>query len=143
MKKLKKKPSKLLKQALDDLEKTMQDPRYVIDFSIWHIPKIKGGQFKETQSEVCKVCLSGAVMAQSLGAPIRDYIEPSDFKDKTRKKLQAIDDFRSGEIRDALSNLDIEHPPGLPEAVQVNETSYCEFKKDMKRIIKELKKFGL
>ena len=55
------KPSELIRLALADLRKCEADPRYLIDMAQWHRP---------VTSELCHVCLAGAVMART-NFPIR------------------------------------------------------------------------
>lgn len=54
-------PSKLIRVALRDLEKCENDFRYRVDMSFWHNASEETG--------VCSVCLAGATLAKTMGAP--------------------------------------------------------------------------
>lgn len=87
---LPKKPSELIKLALEDLMACESDDRYSIDMLTFHALH-KG-------MRTCSVCLSGAVMAKSLHAPFGECVVPSDFNFKNQNKLFALDEFRNGDI---------------------------------------------
>ena len=137
MKKLPNKPSKLLKRALKDLEAVEVDDNYVIDMAIYHqTPR---------GSDECHVCLAGSAMAKSLKAEPNAERVPNNYDDKVKGKLIALDCFRAGIIDNALMFMSRPIPHTLPRRVDVTpyKKSPKRFKKDMKKIIKLLKKAGL
>ena len=115
-------PHELIRLAIADLEKTEKDPRYVIDMGEWHAPQNDG---------VCAVCLAGSVMAQTLKAPINDFLEPYDDRSNWHQ-YEALDWFRSGAIEEAFRVLGLKVPEGLED---FDETQYgkdpVKFKAEM------------
>ncbi|MEN2980899.1 hypothetical protein P7L78_22160 [Tistrella bauzanensis] len=86
-------PSEAIRIALDDLARVEADDRYGIDMYQWHKPTDGG----------CVVCLAGAVMATSLGAPVRDFLVPGDFANRQIKdRLIALDYIRGGLLSSAM-----------------------------------------
>jgi hypothetical protein len=111
IKKLPNKPSKLIRAALEDLAACEADPRYKVTMkACWHTP-VDGK---------CKVCLAGAVMAKRLYAPSDRDITTLNYAydPHTRKRLLALDDFRSGNIRAGLNHclipVEFKFPDRLP-----------------------------
>lgn len=130
------KPSKLLKLALHDLKLCEKDSNYNINMEVFH-QKILG-------DKACSVCLAGAIMAKSLKAEKTKFCVPTYFP--SWRKLEAVDYFRNGKIRDGLRSMCLP----LPETLLIHDftiTPYEEnkklFKKDMKAMIKYLKKQGM
>ena len=75
------------------------------------------------------------------------YITPSHFSEEISDKLMAIDYLRSGKIAYALDQLGINKPSdlNLPDKMDVrpyNEDKR-EFKADIRKIIKKLRKYNL
>ena len=101
MSKLPDKPSELIRVALADLAKCELDPRYRINMGTWHKPT-------DTEEAECMVCLAGAVMAKSLGAPMSMKYTPSVYApdDVSTQKLYALDLFRTGEVIAACERLE-------------------------------------
>jgi hypothetical protein len=99
MSKLPTKPSAAIRLALADLRKVEEDPSYTVRMDWWHWPISEG---------VCAVCLAGAVMAKTLGAP-RDDIGPSRLASMgviapyERDVLVSLDSFRCGFVEQGLS----------------------------------------
>ncbi len=81
-------PSALIRVALEDLETCEQDPHYKIYMNDWH----------STFGDQCDVCLAGAVMAQSLGAPRNCDLTPVGFTAEVETRLFALDSFRKGYV---------------------------------------------
>lgn len=108
-------PSKLLRLAINDLALILKDPNYKLNMSTWHasLPfstssTLIGASLSD--KKICEVCLAGAVMAKSLGAPILSSLEPNDFiVGDVERKLCAIDSFRTGHVKEAFENLDTDH----------------------------------
>lgn len=61
--------------------------------------------FHMPRGEDCVVCLSGAVMAGSLGSDVKYDLTPTNFGSDLRAKLSALDAFRLGEVYSALQDL--------------------------------------
>lgn len=80
------KKSELIRLAIADLEKCEQDPNYTIDMTRWHEPRYDG---------VCQVCLAGSVMAKTLNANIRFYLDWVRYGSTTSYKLLFLDDIRT------------------------------------------------
>ena len=97
-------PSELIRAALADLHACEHDDRYVVDMDDWHAPITD-----DRGREVCRVCLVGAVMAQTLGVPrdrsiSRSDVDPHD--DVVSGALHGLDYFRRGEIDMGVYMLD-------------------------------------
>lgn len=91
------KPSQILKVALRDLMKVeAMKKTYNINMSIWHSP---------TDGEICNVCHAGAVMACTLGAEPHQDKDTFFYGDRTRAKLNFIDNVRRGDIVTGLHGL--------------------------------------
>ena len=101
---LPKTPSALIRAALRDLRECEDDNRYVVDMEEWHRPVHYCGR------EVCHVCLAGAVLAQTLGAPRERRILDYDLEQYGRVEdgLRALDCFRLGEISAGLEMLNFD-----------------------------------
>lgn len=102
---LPKKPSELIRLALDDLEKCEKDfDTYVIDMDVFHEPTLV--EYKSKASgPLCAVCLAGAVMAQTFKIPpcVETHLGDFDFFSTADSgRLLALDCFRMGKIREAL-----------------------------------------
>ncbi len=91
------KPSALLRLALRDLEACERDTRYIIDMQDWHEPR----------GDLCHVCLSGAVMTQSLAMDRFYSCNPADFDHELASKLEALDEARVGSWRRFGLQLDL------------------------------------
>ena len=134
--KLPDKPSELLQLALDDLAKVERSLDYEVDMENWHTPP-EGG--------VCHVCMAGAVMAKTLKVDRFKGYTPHNFETGTRKKLRALDIFRTGNLIRALDVLEIDHSRFI--ALRIGVTDYHEdrtqFKEDMRDIIEALEREGL
>ena len=104
--------SDLLELALDDLETTEKDPAYEINMLYWH-------ELDEVDN-TCRVCLAGAVLAQTLEVPVSfnylRYRPEPDLEDK----MDAINFVRLGFVDYALKAL--------------NRASFYEVGKDRWRI---------
>lgn len=135
------KPSELIRVALEDLRKTEKDPRYRINFKYWHSPEIPYGE----ETEFCEVCLAGAVIAQrgNVSPDIRTV--SSDFASPTWGKLQALDDFRLGDVAIGVENLDIPERNGLPPDREIctYDESPQRFYRDMHKLADDLEAVGL
>ncbi len=128
--KLPRKPSVLIRLALDDLRKVETDERYTIDMDVWHAPK--------DDYSKCTVCLVGSVMAKSLeidsGSPCfpsRDFFSQADCT-----ALKALEWFRLGHVFAAFSFLDVPWDEQLQRKVSI--TPYAldrdKFQRDMEHL---------
>ena len=99
--KLPSKPSALIALALRDLDRVLQNPEYEVNWGRWHAPSVG-------DNLTCHVCLAGAVIAGTLGTDKELVRDPEYFDPDTRKKLLALDDFRTGDIENALTYLGLE-----------------------------------
>lgn len=92
-------PSKVLQIALDDLRSVRAQPDvYTVHMNYWHHP-----MYAVTS---CAVCLAGAVMVGSLDVPPSSNISLDAIIDPNiRTALDALDDYRSGDIDKFISNL--------------------------------------
>ena len=94
-------PSALLTVMLRDLRQIEATPGYEVDTTIWHVP----------DGASCAVCMAGAVMAVSLGAPRTVTRAPGNFRGNTNK-LYAIDHFRQGDCSYAFWTMSLPEPIG-------------------------------
>lgn len=94
--------SETIRLALRDLTACEADPRYKIDMGVWHWPKPREVVGKLTSKPTCYICLAGAVLAQTCGVPMHDWVTPNDFDTETERKLFALDLVRNGSIWGAI-----------------------------------------
>jgi len=97
------KPSDLILQAIEDLEKTEASSEYCVDMQSWHLPISAREDKTQPISEVgCHVCLAGSVIAQRSNVMPSEYANPDHFSLDIRDKLRSLDYFRQGKIEEAL-----------------------------------------
>ena len=103
MGKLSNKPSKILLQALQDLEAVEKIKGVKINMSDWVVGKF------DANSNACEVCHAGATMINRLGCSINDSHSPYDirFDQATQSKLQFINYVREGQISEGLRDLNL------------------------------------
>lgn len=136
--KLPDKPSQLIRVALRDLEKCERSKKYKIDMDMWYSP-----------NGVCKVCLAGAVLAQTLKFKSSEHLSlygnDCGLSDDTRNKMSAIDGFRCGGIQYGLSEIGRKCGPRLPNTMAVEDYHFnkAAFKRDMRKMAAMLAKEGL
>ena len=85
--------SDLLELAVNDVEKVRVNPKFKLFMNVWYRPSL--------DKEICYVCMSGAVMAMSLGACREKELYPDDFPDEIETKLETINCMRSGKYTQA------------------------------------------
>ena len=131
-------PSYLIELALGDLEKCEASPEYEIHMGIWH----------REDGPVCKVCLAGAVMAQTFRLErSREVVDVEDYFDQTTADhLEALDDFRTGFIEDGCDTLGCYGD--LPEELREWPTpdyghDPAGFKSSMRELASRLRAVGL
>lgn len=128
-------PSVLIRMALHDLAIVRKDKRYEIDNFYWHEP--------QKDENKCYACLAGAVMANTLGALPTDNLMPSNFG-KNKRQLVAIDCLRRGAVDEAFFELGIrlKNPYELNRYITDYADNYRDFRSDMLRLARDLKKAG-
>lgn len=132
------KPSDLIELALSDLRKCEADPRYKIDMEVYH---------EASTMTCCLVCLAGSVMAKTLECDPELDADPCDqelFSIADAQKLDALDNFRLGEVADGFREMEIDLPPDFPQTVAIPE--YTEdpigFKREMRTLAGRLRASG-
>ena len=90
----------LLERALIDAKECQKSNDYVLNMLGWHKPV----------GDKCHICLAGAVMAKSLGAPRNKDINLGFYRYRAKKpsiarKLEAIDNMRNFNFNHAYSLL--------------------------------------
>lgn len=133
------KPSELIRLALDDLAACELDPKYGVSMSDWHRSEWLAG------IQTCKVCMAGAVMAKTLKAPWAEVLTPTSYTNQdTINKLNAINQFRCGDIDTGFAYMQIERENTVPRYMKV--TSYYDgseqFRIDVGNIATMLEKHG-
>lgn len=134
-------PSKLIRQALEDLRAVEKNKEYIVDMGEWHSPRPRA-----RNGPRCCVCLTGAVMAQSMGVPIDDSYDPLYVEDSTvRNKLFALNSFRSGAIDAGLNWLGKQLNGRLDSIRWITpyDSNPGQFKRDMLKLAKDLEKVRL
>ena len=99
-------PSALIRVALADLQKCIDDPMYKIDMRTWHKPVDNGKH--------CSVCLAGSVLAKTFKVPPRESVPtPRPFARRFSsdcKKLLALNSFREGAFFEGLILMGVHCP---------------------------------
>lgn len=154
--------SELLRLSLEDIDIVRKNPKYVIDMDNWHFWNYKDNK--------CYVCLSGAVMSNSLKIDERQCVfDPTDLNDrnqsdeylynhrtvdfeKTREwviPLFNLNRLRRGEIWDAIlfSGYSVDRfiKSGLPDNVcipEYTEQNYEEWRQSLLELADQLEKAG-
>ena len=137
--KLPRKPSALIKLALNDLSKVERSKKYKVLMSMWHVP---------TLDDACFVCLAGSVMAKTLKLDSAKEIDKDNFSDSFSEsitnKLLAINDMREGNMMTAFTRLRYSRNRG--DKFTRNITDYrvdkVLFKKQMRTLARDLEKAG-
>lgn len=128
-------PSKLIRQALADLEKVEKMPdEYKVNMQFYH---------ERLFDEKCYVCFAGAVMVGA-GCP-HETVHPNHLVDSTSgDRLRALDSFRLGDVSDGLSLMGYGQ---YHDFARVKITRYHEsptlFKEEMSALADQLEKQGL
>ena len=130
---------KLLKVALDDLEKVNKDPYYALNMRIWHRAS------RTVSPGVCYVCMGGAIMAKSFNINSGYECAPSEFKSSIKRRLYAIEQIRSGALVSAMEEAGfrmskrdesilytIKQSLKGVHFVRIEEENFRDFKKSMK-----------
>jgi len=125
--------SGLIDIALEDLEKVEKMESYVVNMGDWHFPS----------GNKCEVCAAGAVMAMRLGANWNDDLVPSNFDQDAAKKLDAIDDLRTGWVSRAGRILLKEDTSRFDRNIEPYDIDRDQFFADMRQLSADLKEAGL
>ncbi len=136
-----KKPSVIMKIALDDLEACEKDPRYQIVMDTCH----------EAYEDKCCVCMAGAVLAKSLGADIKFnaaiyFAHRFENPSPLYGYLRAIDSFRQGYLAVGLMQLNVDiRDSKIPAMIYVPpyQTQPAAFKVGILRVISTLQQHDL
>jgi hypothetical protein len=113
------KPSRLIRQALLDLEIVERRPECIVNMYDHYM--VLNDELEEPG--ICVMCLAGAVMylgsrevrdAQEIG--LSQEITASDFGDPAAPKLRFISEFQFGEFGSAFSELNLPLPEFLTDA---------------------------
>jgi len=146
-----KKPSTIIRRALDDLKAVEKNPKYCVDMGAWHEPRYDDRAIGP--EPVCAVCLAGAVIANRLHADPNDDLSPGMIGMISRSqdlanKLDALDDFRMGNVHTALDTMGKLTPRALievPDDVTVPpyNVNRAGFKRALRRIAAKLQSVGL
>lgn len=149
--KLGKKPSEVIRQAVDDLKKIEKDKRFIINMGCWFGPlnaeTDENDELILTPKTKCEVCLAGAVIAAAGNNPM-EFIDPDFFSMTVSNKLEALDYFRSGEIAQGLERMGYDYSSDKFKYLSKNIdiTQYDEnkvkFKKEMLQLADELERCG-
>lgn len=136
-------PSALLRLALGDMDLAERHPDYEVSMYDWHGPI--------TETDVCEVCLAGAVIAFSLDGKWSDRLGPHSFLDgslptRTSRYLHALDHFRCGKVTSGVRSMGI-GPSEWPVVMGGDVVQYGEdaelFRRDMWTIVAQLEEAGL
>ena len=130
--------SQLIEVALLDLESVEKLPGYRVDMWSWHeVDYLPNGG--------CAVCLAGSVMARRLGADPHENLSPEDFDDDIEDSLEAINLLRLGNVHEALAEISLPVPAGMPDIVPIApyEDDPVQFKSDMRALAEMLRANGL
>lgn len=126
-------PSELIRLALKDLQFVERSRKYKVDMKKWH-EKVKRGK--------CSVCLTGAVMAKSLGCNPTMTVSPADFRNEW-PALKALNYFRMGLVNNGLCLLiEQQLPTEFHRYITPYETDPKAFRRQMLKLAKDLEKEG-
>ena len=108
------KPSELIRVALEDQQRCIEDPDYEIEHAIWHqqqpvMPYNVATMEGEPRMKCC-VCFAGGVMAKTLETDpahaiwlaLGDTDADMGWPEGTKRKLLALDRFRTGSVSDGV-----------------------------------------
>jgi len=139
---LPRKPSALIRMAVDDLEKLERTPGFKVDMTVF----VDKGE--EGEGEPCLVCLAGAVMVcrlDGLNVPgTLKGLRPCDFPDN-EAELNALDAFRNGDVDEGCYCLYLAAPESYWELTVPHpyEDGPMQFKADIRKLADELEDRGL
>lgn len=132
-------PSELIRLAIRDLNAMEKTKGYVVDMEYWH-----GAHNEDGHDGNCAVCFAGSVMANSLNVQRKVRTSPQHFPTLIERKLSALDDFRTGQVDDALETLKIDNDSDVPNrSVADYHNNKAQFKRDMRELADDLEAVGM
>lgn len=106
-------PWTLIRDAISDLELQEVTEGIRIHMDDWHT-----GVY-----DLCAQCLAGCVMSRRLSADTDWNYTPSSFNGEDRCRLNALESFRTGNLKEAYFELEVTFPTGpgylLPDNVYI------------------------
>lgn len=153
---LPRKPSDLIELAVKDLIKVERNKLYKLSLdSSWHDPI--GCEYETDENgydtgvvkkpaKVCLVCFAGAVIASTLKTSFNATKHPDDFDSDTQDRLLALDCFRVGNVSDGLSQIYSDEAFSCRlnrKIVRYSAKNSEKFKKQMRELAKDLRRFGM
>ena len=150
--KLPSKLSDLLELALKDLAKVEKSKKYRVNMQVFHMPEEDETRFwgetrKAKPNGVCTVCMAGALLAGTCKVP-RTTFENEIASPDLWSKLYAVDSLRTGHVCGAYKEINgwmCDVPASIPDVIKVADyhEDKPQFKKDMRKIVKLLRKIKL
>lgn len=135
------KPSELIRLALRDLKAVERSKKYVVDMDHWHEPGVN-----DSDKPVCRVCMAGAVMAQSLEIPANEscFGNAMDVGIQWANRIGALNCLRQGHLSAAA---DYWHPCGAlgdedRQVSEYNDKDPSAFHHDMEALAAEYEAAG-
>lgn len=125
-------PSELIELALADLKKVERSKKYVVDMSNWH---------RRSGSNICHVCLAGAVMAKELKFDSKISAIPSGPE---TIPLAALNALRTGDVEGAFSYLELLYTESykFDRPITDYHQNKSKFYSDMRKLAADLRKAG-
>lgn len=107
-------PSALIQLAVADVRDVRKRTQeYEINMGRWHTPAHRIMESCSVPRGPCRVCLAGAVIVNhDREAGPDTYIIPMDYDRCTRYALNALDEFRKGELKSGYRRLTGIYPDG-------------------------------
>lgn len=135
------KPSQLLRVALDDLKQVEKDSRYEVDMDHWHYNNHLN--VTSCEDERCLVCFAGSVMAKTFKEDPSRSLGMANFSKAFQARMNALNDFRKGEIQSGLEGMGIFNAGIKYRTVVSYYDNPQKFKRQMARLALDLKGHGL
>ncbi len=135
------KPSELIRLALADLAAVCRSSSYRVNMDVFVMPA------SLSDSKHCEVCFAGAVMVQTFGARHLKEDLWIDADAPNGDQFFALDNFRSGDVNEALDRLGV-HPAcrcsfGKRRQITPFKQSHIWFFADMSKLARDLEGAGL
>lgn len=99
--------SELIRVAIADNRKLMDNPLYVFNPYVWH------DLIDDDPHAPCEICIAGGVIAGTLKSDRLKRLSPHDYRPETRVKLGALDCCRLGHLKEAFIHLGRDFPDGI------------------------------
>lgn len=143
------KPSALIRVALADMAKCEASENYEINMGSWHDADSDRAFWsyeaaEKTEYEPCEVCFAGSIMAQTLEVPSTENVTPGSFPDHLGAKLHSLENFRTGDVENAFSQLGLNSDKGVKfdRSIERYSSSKTQFRTDMIQLANDLEKEG-